>query len=397
VVTTLVGYLSVVTLAAWRARRSGAGITPVPVEPAHRFVVLIPAHNEEKVIGEALTSLSELDYPRELFSVHVVSDNSTDSTTAIVERSGAEAHERIAPDDGGKGPALHWLLQRLWARSEPHDAVVIIDADTTVSPNFLRVMDARLSRGAAVVQAFYSVKDPLATSATAFRFAALAARHYLRPLGRTDLGGGCGLFGNGMVFRADVLRGRTFSNHLTEDIELQLELLLAGTRVEFAPDAIVQAEMPHTVEASQTQHQRWERGRIEMVRRYLAPLVGRVIGGGPAGRVAYTDAALDQLVPPFSVMAAATAGLSIMAGARLVVFPGGRARRRAWLAAALVAAETGYVLSALRMVDAPRPVYRSLARAPQMVVWKLRLWARMIVKPDGVAWVRTARNAEDDP
>ncbi len=29
-----------------------------------------------------------------------------------------------------------------------------------------------------------------------------------------------------------------------------------------------------------------------------------------------------------------------------------------------------------------------------MVVWKLRLWLRMIGSPDDVAWVRTARNAD---
>jgi hypothetical protein len=113
--------------------------------------------------------------------------------------------------------------------------------------------------------------------------------------------------------------------------------------------------------------------------------------------VAYADAALDQLVPPFSVIAAVTAGLSLVACVRMVVLPGGRARRSAWLAAALIAAETGHVLSGLQMVDAPRPVYRSLARAPQMVAWKLRLWTRMIVKSEDVAWVRTVRNTEDEP
>ena len=38
------------------------------------------------------------------------------------------------------------------------NAVVVIDADTTVSGNFLRVMDAKLSEGAEVVQAYYAVK-----------------------------------------------------------------------------------------------------------------------------------------------------------------------------------------------------------------------------------------------
>jgi 1,2-diacylglycerol 3-beta-glucosyltransferase len=394
VLTALVGYLSLVTAAAWRAKRAGATHTQFRATPSHHFLILMPAHNEERVIGEALASLHELDYPSSLFGFHVVADNCTDATVKIAESGGAEVHERNAPDDGGKGPALRWLLQRLWERNEPHDAVVIVDADTTVSPDFLRVMDARLADGADVVQAFYSVRDPTASPVTSLRFAALAVRHYLRPLGRTWLGGGCGLYGNGMVFRSDVLRRRTFSNHLTEDIELQLHLLLDGTRVTFAPDAVVEAEMPDTAEGSRTQHERWERGRIEMARRFVPTLIGRAARGGPAGRLAYADAALDQLVPPFSVMAAATMASLTGALLRAWLFPSRRSRRGVLMALATATAQGVYVLSGLRMVNSPPSVYRSLLGAPRLVVWKLRLWLRMIVAPGDVAWVRTARNAE---
>jgi hypothetical protein len=61
---------------------------------------------------------------------------------------------------------------------------------------------------------------------------------------------------------------------------------------------------------------------------------------------------------------------------------------------ALVAAQAAYVVSALRMVDAPGAVYRSLLGAPRMVLWKVGLWARVLARPDDVRWVRTARNAE---
>ncbi len=188
-----------------------------------------------------------------------------------------EVHERTAPDDGGKGPALQWLLTRLRDRDEPHDAVVIVDADTTVNPAFLRVMDAKLASGAQAVQSYYAVRDAEATPVTAFRAAALAARHYLRPLGRTVAGGSCGLYGNGMVFDTDLLHSHGWTNHLTEDIELQLDLLLEGWRVAFAPDAVVEAEMPTTMAASRTQHQRWERGRLELARRYTPRLLRRSV------------------------------------------------------------------------------------------------------------------------
>jgi 1,2-diacylglycerol 3-beta-glucosyltransferase len=389
-----IGYLGLLTLSAWRAIRAGEHRTTIAAAPTHRFAILVPAHNEERLIADALASLEALDYPAGLVRTHVVADNCTDGTAAIVRAHGVEVHERDAPDDGGKGPALQWLLHRLWQREDEHDAVVIIDADTTVSPNLLRVMDAKLAAGATVVQSYYAVRDAGASSTTAFRSAALAARHYLRPLGRAHVGASVGLYGNGMVFRDELLRTRAWSNHLTEDIEFQLECLLDGTRVTFAPDAVVEAEMPATVEASQTQHERWERGRLDMVRRFVPVLARQSVSGGRAGRIAYADAAIDQLVPPFSLLVAGTAGLAALTVARAVVAPDRSARRCVVATGAMVAAQAAYVLSALRMVDAPAEVYRSLLSAPRLVVWKLGLWARVLARPDDVAWVRTARNAD---
>lgn len=393
VVAPVATYLGVVTAAASVAVRRGRTAEPSRRAPVTRFVVLIPAHDEEPVIGAALAGLRALDYPADLFEVHVVADNCTDATADIVRAHGFTVHERTAPDDGGKGPALSWLLQRLWDADVPHDAVVIIDADTTVSTNLLRVGDAALRDGARVVQAYYGVRDSDASTATAFRAAALAVRHYLRPLGRAQLGGTVGLFGNGMMFAADVLRRRSFSRHLVEDIEFSLDLLLDGTKVVFAPAATVEAEMPTTTEASQTQHERWERGRLEMARQFVPRLARAAVAGGPAGRLAYADAAIDQLVPPFSLVAASTVGAVGSAALGALVSPGRATRRRLLVALAAAAVHTGYVLYGLRLVRAPRQVYRSLLAAPRLVLWKIGLWLRMVGRGDDVAWVRTARNA----
>ena len=130
--------------------------------PRTRFLVLIPAHNEEALLPATLDSLALLDYPRELYAVHVVADNCDDRTAEIARLKGAgatriEVHERHDPQLRGKGHALRWLLERLWAAGEPHDAVVILDADSVVTPNFLRAMAARLERGERVIQAYYAV------------------------------------------------------------------------------------------------------------------------------------------------------------------------------------------------------------------------------------------------
>ena len=181
---------------------------------------------------------------------------------------------------------------------------MFLDADTIADPGFLRAVDATLKAGASVVQGHYAVRDQGSTPVVAFRAAALAARNFLRPLGRVMIGGTAGLYGNGMVFRADLMSSRSFSDHLTEDAELQLQLLEEGIKVSFQPAARIEAEMPSTLEAARSQHERWEGGRLDLARRHLPALVRRSVVGGPAGRVAYADAAFDQAVPPFSVVVA---------------------------------------------------------------------------------------------
>ena len=157
--------------------------------------------------------------------------------------------------------------------NEPHDAILIMDADSSISPNFLRVMDARLARGERVIQSYYAVRDPEQSWSVSLRYVALAALHYLRPLGRMVLGGSMGLKGNGMVFAADILKKHEWSASITEDIEFHMALVLDGERVMFAPDAVVEAEMPQDLAGSQTQNTRWEQGRLEMARTYVPKLL----------------------------------------------------------------------------------------------------------------------------
>ncbi|MGE3328614.1 MAG: glycosyltransferase family 2 protein, partial [Acidimicrobiia bacterium] len=254
----IAAYLTTLTALAWRAQRAHRSV-PTRTEPTTRFAVLVPAHNESSLIAETVSKLRLLDYPTDLFAVHVVADNCTDATAALATEAGAITHERFG--NPGKGPALEWLVGRVLSDKPNVDAFVIVDADSVLNGSFLQVMDVRLRAGDRVIQAYYGVKEPEASVAVATRYAALAARHYLRPAARDLLNGSVGLFGNGMVFAADVLRGRALTGHLTEDIELHINLVLSGERVAFAGDAQVTAEMPVGLDAAQSQNERWERGR----------------------------------------------------------------------------------------------------------------------------------------
>ena len=377
----IVGYLLLLTGAALFAKRNTA---PRRGAPSTHFVIMVPAHNEERLLPQLLKSLAQMDYPRELYAVHVVADNCSDNTAELGRASGAIVHERFNTELRGKGYALEWLLQQIWERGDKHDAIVILDANSIVSPNFLSVMDARMSRGERVIQAYYAVRAPERARSSGIRAVALTVLHYLRPQGRMVLGGSTGLKGNGMVFAADILRKHRWTASLTEDIEYHMELILAGERAMFAPDAVVWAEMPDSLKAAQTQNERWERGRIEMIKSYVPGLIREGLRGR---NFLLLDAAIEQLIPPFSVVA----GLSGIALLLSLLLRSGPAIA---LAMAIIAGQVIYIFSGLAMARAPFSVYKSLLFAPLFLAWKSVLYGRLLLGIKPRDWVRTARNQD---
>lgn len=381
-------YLTVITIAGLLPRRR----PPTSSQQAStRFAILVPAHDEASVIEEALCAFDDLDYPSELFWVHVVADNCTDDTALLVRKSRWSVHERNDPNRPGKGPALNWLIDRLECDGAQFDAVVIVDADTSVDRRFLRAMDAAYRDGSVSAQGYYSVREPQPSPATSFRFAALACRHRLRPIGRCRIGGSSGLYGNGMMFERSLLTERRWSGHLVEDAEFQNELLLDGHRVDYVADAVLWAEMPHSNDQAASQNERWERGRIEVARHYVPRLISSA-RTSRGNRIAHCDAVLDHLVPPLSVLVA----LQIVVGASTAI---GTVRRHRPSTIALcvnlaaLGAVVAHTIAGLVSARASVRHYRALLSAPTQIVWKTGLWVSVLTGRRDVGWTRTRRNA----
>jgi cellulose synthase/poly-beta-1,6-N-acetylglucosamine synthase-like glycosyltransferase len=376
----LTSYLLGLTVAAIRAR-------PKPLPPAARtrhIAVLIPAHNEEMVIGRLLQSLSVVRYPPEARSVLVAADNCTDETAALARAAGAQVFERFDDSAPGKGFAIHWLLEQIWQGGHPYEAYVVLDADSLVEPDFLARLNERLEAGNQVIQAYYSVLNPTASPLAALRYAALAAVHYLRPLGRSALGLSCGLKGNGMCFTASVLQRFGWSWFaLAEDVEFHLALVDAGIRTDFAPEILVRAEMPITYAQAKSQSDRWERGRLQMLRRRACGLFLRGLREPSLMRV---DAALEQAIPPLSVpFAMGLLGL----GAAVAL----RAHSAALLALYGLLGQTVYLLAGMVLVRAPLAMYGALAYAPPYIGWKVWQYGKALAARSPLRWIKTARTS----
>ena len=376
-------YLLLLTAAAFIPRRriasTGTG--------ARRFAILIPAHNEQALIGRLLDNLKGLDYPAGHVDVWVVADNCEDSTASIARTRGARVLERFDINKRAKGFALCWLLEQLAQRDLHYEAYVVLDADSVVAPNFLRSMQARLDAGSQVVQAYYSVLNACDSPFASLRYAALAAIHYLRPLGRSALGLSIGLKGNGMCFARPVLDRfpwRWFT--LAEDVEFHLALVRAGVRVDFAPETWVLADMPVTLAQAASQNSRWERGRLELLRRAVPGLLWIAMR---RRSLVMFDAAMEQLIPPQSV-ALALSGISLALGLTFNV------PAAVGLGGFGLLGQSIYLIAALMLVRAPLRVYSAFAYVPVYLLWKLGIYARALALPKSDRWVRTARTATPD-
>ncbi|WP_242337508.1 glycosyltransferase family 2 protein [Anaeromyxobacter sp. SG66] len=296
-------YTFAVALCGFLPRRKSAA-----VEPLHRFVVVVPAHDEAAVIGDAVRALTQLDYPRRMFRVVVVADNCSDDTAARARTAGAdEVLERDEPGSTGKGHALRWALERVASRWTP-DAICVFDADNVMSPNFLTVMNARLAAGAHVVQGYLDTKNPDDSWVTKAISTGYSVSSRLFQLSRENLGMSAALGGTGYCIRTSTLHAFPPDPAcVTDDAELQMRLLREGIRVEWAHDAVTFDEKPLTMRASNAQRTRWMQGRWDVARRHLLPLLARALRHGDQAAL---DGAIACVQPSRSAVAVLAAGVA---------------------------------------------------------------------------------------
>jgi 1,2-diacylglycerol 3-beta-glucosyltransferase len=373
------GYLLVLLAAGARyadptVRRGGT--------PLH-LVVLVPAHDEELGVAQAVEALVRQDYPPEQVDVIVIADNCTDGTARVAAAAGASVWERHDPDARGKGQALGWAVERVRSAARRPEAILVVDADCIASPNLCSVVAEAFSDATMrALQVRYYVSNAEESDTAALRAAGFILKHLIRSRGRARLGLSCGLFGSGMAFRTSLFDEVRWPTSVTEDTELHLELVRRGVVVGYAERASVRSAMPPDSAGAAEQQLRWETGNAQLARRYVPRLITQAALTGDVQALA---AAAELMAPSQSMLAAGSVGLG-SASALL-----GR-RRTAALAAATLAAQAGYVLGGLLAAGAPPASLRALVHAPRFALSRLHILARVAAGRRAQTWVRTTRS-----
>ncbi len=381
------GYLGLMALSSWRM------VVPrAPSPPSLKFDIVIPAHDESQGIAETVKSALAIAYPPALRRVVVVADNCTDDTAARARDAGATVLERTDLERRGKGYALAHAFEHS-LRDGFADAVVVVDADTVVSPNLLDAYGARLAAGEVAVQAHYGVRNPNASWRTRLMRIALAMFHQVRSTARERWGVSCGLRGNGMCFRSSLLREvphDAFS--LVEDLEYGIRLGRRGHRVAYAFETDVLGEMVSGEKASRSQRHRWEHGRAQMARSHGWPLLR---DGLSKQSGLLFDLGMDVLVPPLSRV-----GVAVLGGAcvlSLLVELTGVGTWALWVFSLAALGLWLYAFAGwLHSGTGIRGLF-DLALAPAYVAWKVVLVFQRPAAKKSDEWVRTTREGEPKP
>jgi len=244
--------------------------------------IIIPAYNEEETILGTLTSVLQLDYPKDKLEVIVVDDGSTDRTKEKVEQhittlSNCSYVNLISHENIGKAASLNHALQL--ARG---DFFACLDADSFVEPDTLQSMlafyyeenDSNLK----IVTPVLKVKTPrtllqkvqwLEYLVMAFisRLASHIDSLYVAP-------GPFSLYHTATIKEL----GGFDERNITEDQEIAYRVQASHYRIKQCPTAFVHTIAPATLRAFSRQRRRWYKGSISCLHKYRGLILNKRYG-----------------------------------------------------------------------------------------------------------------------
>ena len=348
--------------------------------------VVIPAHNEELMIGQTVESVaaSAKACGGDRARIFVIAHNCTDGTATAARAAEAQVIE--VNDDGRDGKSAALRAGFAFARGQGCSAFAVVDADSTVSLNFVAAMHDALALGAEALQCRYeqTAREGAAVShAQRLRMLAFRGMNVVRGRGRAALGLSSGIFGNGFALRASLLERVPYdARSIAEDLEHHADLVAQGCVVRWVDAARVTAGLAETKAAHDSQETRWEGGRLR-----VAWSAGpRLLRAALRGNLRAGEALLAMLSLPFSLGVA----VALLSVALPVVWS------REY---GLVCLGIGglYVATAAQMGAEPVREWLALGAAPALVLRKLMLTPKILTQAGRrVMWVRTGRERAHD-
>ena len=236
--------------------------------------ILIPAHNEDKVISHTIEAMMALEYPKDKLKIIVINDGSTDSTKDIILSYAAKDKRVVLFDvpkgEGGKGKSR---ALNLGIRQVDSEIVAIYDADNTPDKDALRYLVAQLVTNkelGAVIGKFRTVNKNRNLLTRFINIETLSFQSMLQA-GRWQMHNIATLPGTNFVMWHHIIKELDGwdEDALTEDSELSIRIYELGYKIKFIPYAITYEQEPETWKAWIKQRVRWVRGNSYVLGKFF--------------------------------------------------------------------------------------------------------------------------------
>ncbi|MFH1474009.1 MAG: glycosyltransferase family 2 protein [Candidatus Aenigmatarchaeota archaeon] len=225
--------------------------------------LIVPARNEEKVIGKCVRSLLNLDYPRDKLELIVAIDGSKDRTLEICKSFGRRVRVIKSCPKTCKGDALNNVIPK--AKGE---IIGIYDADCIVDKNCLKhavkhFSDKKIAGVCGNLKSHNKEQGMIARSLALETSFISFIEYFLNSLGANTH-----FFGKNMFIRKNVLMdvGCFDTETFVEDVEMSIKLKKYGYKTVFEPNAIAWNEEPPSFRAFFKQRIRWARGAAKLLK-----------------------------------------------------------------------------------------------------------------------------------
>lgn len=233
--------------------------------------VLIPAHNEEAVIGNVLQRLTETTYPKDKMEVIVVNDASTDKTGEIVDKFADEYPyiKAVHRKNGGNGKPDALNTGLAFSNGE---VVLTFDADYYPQRDIIEKLVAPfIDPEVAAVQGRVTVLNEEDSFVSKIVTLDRIGGYRIDQLARDNLilipqyGGTVGGFKRRILEQV----GGWDPNMLTEDTDLTCRFVLDGYQLRYVNDAECYEEGVSNWRSFWGQRYRWAKGHMQVAFKYL--------------------------------------------------------------------------------------------------------------------------------
>lgn len=222
----------------------------------NRFIVLIPAYKQDDVVLQSLNSVLGQTYPQRMFDIVVISDHESEMTNMRLAQAPITL---LTPDfdESSKAKSLQFAIMNL-PQFKIYDAVVVIDANNIVEPEYLeQVNDAYESSGTKVIQTHRLPKNrdtSVARLDTIFE----EINNSIFRRGHNVMGLSAALNDSGMVydfewFKTNIMKCRTIG----EDKELEALLLSDSIFIDYFDNIRIYDEKTRNIKKFNNQRGRW--------------------------------------------------------------------------------------------------------------------------------------------